>query len=117
MDVKEYADTVLAQTLALARKQFGDAVKGYWFYDRDSCPGCGFPIDFISYKGHDALSINTFIYRPRGILIGYFLCSLCAKQIFEAVERNPGIQTTPLHAVIERNLITAYQRYMSTRDA
>lgn len=74
-------------------------------------------LDVIKHKGRDALSINTFIYRPRGMLIGYFLCSRCAKQIFEAVGRDPGIRTTPLHDVIERNLITAYQRYLGTRDA
>lgn len=116
MDVKDYVDAVMAQTLALARKQFGDAVKGFWFYAPDPCPGCGFPIDAIQHKGQDALSLNTFIYRPRGMLIGYFLCSLCAKQIFQAAERNPGVQI-PLHGVIERNLITAYQRYLASLDA
>jgi hypothetical protein len=117
MDAKAYADATMAQMLRLARKQFGDAVKGFWFYEPDPCPGCGFPIDVLRHKGQDALSLNTFIYRPRGMLIGYFLCSMCAKQIFEAVERNPSIQTTPLHDVIERNLITAYQRYLASQDA
>jgi hypothetical protein len=50
------------------------------------------------------------------MLIGYFLCSLCAQQIFEAAERNPGVQI-PLHGVIERNLIAAYQRYLASQDA
>lgn len=117
MDAKTYADAIMARTLALARKQFGNAIKGFWFYDGDACPGCGFPIDTFQYQGQDGLSINTFIYRPTGMLIGYLLCSLCARQIFEAVERNPGIQTTPLHDVIERNLITAYRRYLASRDA
>jgi len=116
MDVKEYAAAVMARTLALARKQFGDAIKGFWFYEPDPCPGCGFPIDVLQHKGQDALSINTFIYRPRGMLIGYLLCSLCAKQILEAAARNPGVET-PLHGVIERNLITAYQRYLASMNA
>jgi hypothetical protein len=116
MDTKDYADAMLAQMLALARKQFGNAIKGFWFYDGDPCPGCGFAIDVFQHEGRDTVSLNTFIYRPRGMLIGYFLCSLCARQIFEAAERNPGVQI-PLHGVIERNLITAYQRYLASRDA
>lgn len=116
MDAKEYADVMLAQMLALAKAQFGDAVKGFWFYEPDPCPGCGFPIDVLQHKGQDALSLNTFIYRPRGILIGYLLCSLCAKQIFEAAGRNPGVQIA-LHDVIERNLITAYKRHLATLNA
>ena len=50
------------------------------------------------------------------MLIGYFLCNLCAQQIFKAAERNPGVQI-PLHDVIERNLITAYHRYLASQDA
>ena len=116
MDGSAYADAAMAQMLKLARKQFGAAIKGFWFYDRESCPGCGFPIDVLRYKGEDTISLNTFIYRPRGMLIGYFLCSLCAQQIFQAAERTPGVQI-PLHDVIERNLIAAYQRYLASRDA
>jgi hypothetical protein len=116
MDAKAYADAMLAQLLAQARKQFGDAIKGFWFYDRDLCPGCGFPIDGFKHQGQDALSLNTFVYRPSGMLIGYFLCSLCAQQIIQATERNPGVKL-PLHDVIERNLIAAYHRYLASQDA
>lgn len=116
MDTKDYAEAKLAEMLRLAKRQFGNAIKGFWFYELEPCPGCGFPIDVIHYEGKTGLSLNTFIYRPRGILIGYFLCSLCAQQIFEAARRNPGVQT-PLHGVIERNLITAYQRYLASQDA
>ncbi len=116
MEVKEYADAVMAQTLVVARRQFRDAIKGFWFDEPDPCPGRGFPIDVMQHQGHDAFSINTFIYRPRGMLIGYQLCSLCAKQILEAAARNPGVQI-PLHGVIERNLIAAYQRHLALRDA
>ncbi len=107
---------MFAEFFARTRAQFGDAIKGFWFYDGDACPGCGFPVEEMTYKGQRALSLNAFIYRPRGILIGYLLCGQCAKQIFQAVERNPGVQT-PLHAVIEQNLITAYQRYLAAQDA
>jgi len=116
MSARDYAEASLAQLFAQARAQFGDAVKGFWFYDGEPCPGCGFPVDVMKYKGKDALSLNAFIYRPRGVLIGYALCGLCAQQIFQGAERNPRVQT-PLHAVIERNLITAYRKYLNSQDA
>jgi hypothetical protein len=116
MNERDYADAAMAGLLAQAKKQFGDAIKGFWFYNGDPCPGCGFPIDVTHYKGENALSLNTFIYRPRGMLIGYFLCGLCAQQIFKAAEHNPSVQI-PLYSVIERNLITAYQRYLASLDA
>ncbi len=115
-DAEEYADAALAQLFARATAQFGNAVKSYWVYDGDPCPGCGFPVEVMHYKGKDALSLNAFIYRPRGVLIGYILCGHCAQQIFDAAERNPGVQT-PLHAVIEQNLIKAYQRRLASLDA
>jgi len=103
----EAADAMLAQLFLQARMQFGNAIKGYWFYGPDPCPGCGRTIDAIKLKGKDALSLNAFIYRERGILIGYVLCSRCAKQIFQADKVNPGKQL-PLHKTIETNLIKAY---------
>jgi hypothetical protein len=116
MDTKDYSDAALAELFARAKAQFGSAVKSYWFYDGEPCPGCGFPVDAMQYKGQDALSLNAFIYRPRGVLIGYALCGLCARQIFQAAEKNPGVQT-PLHSVIEANLTKAYQRYLASLDA
>ncbi len=107
---------MLAELLTRSKAQFGDAVKGFWFYDGDPCPGCGFPVDAMKYKGEDALSLNAFIYRPRGVLIGYVLCGRCAQQIFQAAQQNPRVQT-PLHAVIEQNLTKAYQRYLASQDA
>ncbi|MCB0062138.1 MAG: nucleotidyltransferase domain-containing protein, partial [Caldilineaceae bacterium] len=62
-------------------------------------------------KGQDALSLNAFIYRARGVLIGYFLCGQCAAKIHEAAAINPGKQI-PLHTVIERNLVQAYRRHL-----
>ncbi|MGC8780135.1 MAG: hypothetical protein ACP5UQ_04635 [Anaerolineae bacterium] len=108
---------ILAQAYKRARKQFGDDVKGFWFYDEEPCPGCGFPVDAIDYEGDTALSLNVFIYRPRGILIGYTLCSRCVQQIFDAIAADPTIQTTPLHGIIEQNLIKAYHRYLASLDA
>lgn len=109
--VSEEANAALAQLFTQARAQFGKAIKGFWFYEPDPCPGCGRAIDALKVKGQDALSLNAFIYRERGILIGYVLCSGCAKQIFKAGKANPGKQTT-LHTTIEANLIKAYHRHL-----
>ena len=65
MNERDYADAAMAGLLAQAKKQFGNAIKGFWFYDGDPCPGCGFSVDVMQHKGQDALSLNTFIYRPR----------------------------------------------------
>jgi len=100
-----------------AKMQFGNAAKGFWFYEDDLCPGCmQAPIDKMKYKGEDALSLNAFIYRERGILIGYFLCGLCAAYIFDHSEKHPGVQT-PLHGRIEQNLIAAYHKHLSSLNA
>ena len=104
-------DAAMAQMFLQAHAQFGDAVKGFWFYEDDPCPGCGREIDAAKVKGQRGLSLNAFIYRERGILIGYFLCGRCAEKIFRAAERKPGKQT-PLHAKIEENLVKAYRRHL-----
>jgi len=62
------------------------------------------------------LTINGFIYRERGVLIGYVLCSRCATKIFEASRRAPG-RPTARHATIEANLRKAYDKYMASLDA
>ncbi len=116
MNATDHAEAMLAELFTRSKAQFGDAVKGFWFYDGDPCPGCGFPVDAMKVKGGDAVSLNAFIYRPRGMLIGYVLCSRCAQQIFQAAERNPRVETS-LHAAIEQNLIKAYQRYLASQDA
>ena len=111
------ADQILSLMFTRAKAQFGEAVKSFWFYEGDLCPGClSRPISVIKLKGEDALAINGFMYRPRGVLIGYFLCEVCANYIFKEAEKNPYKQT-PLHADIERNLAEAYLRYLSLLDA
>jgi hypothetical protein len=116
MHEEEQVEALIAQMFSQAKRQFGNAVKSYWLYDRDPCPGCGFPVEVTEWKGNAALSLNAFIYRPQGVLIGYLLCGRCAHQIFRAAEKNPYVQT-PLHSVIEQNLITAYQRHLASLDA
>ena len=115
MSLEETIDNMLAQLFMQARVQFGDAVKGYWFYEPDPCPGCGRTVDAMKIKGQDALSLNGFIYRERGVLIGYVLCARCAKSIFLADKRNPG-QKIKLHTMIELNLAEAYNKHLNSMN-
>lgn len=116
-DPETSANEVLNSMFKQARAQFGDAVKSFWFYEGDLCPGCMVrPIDVMKINGKDALSLNVFIYRPRGVLIGYFLCQNCATYIFDEAQKNPYKQTV-LHTAIEQNLITAYQNHLKSLDA
>lgn len=113
---EEQAHAMLDQLFSQARRQFGPAVKSQWFYNGDGCPGCGREVDAIKMKGGDSLSMNAFIFRERGVLIGYLLCSRCAKYIFRESKKNPFKQT-PLHGEIERNLKDAYLKYLGSMNA
>ena len=106
MKPEETVENALAEMFRMAKARFGNAVKGYWFYADEACPGCGRPIDLVKIKGQEALSLNAFVYRKAGILIGYLLCKRCARQIFEAAEKNP-MKQIPLHDTIEKNLVEA----------
>ena len=112
----EYANKLLEMMFRQAKAQFGDAVKSFWFNEGDACPGCGGIIDAVDVEGEQALSLNGFMYRKRGVLIGYFLCSYCVEYIFQESRVNPFKQT-PLHATIEANLIDAYHNYINSLDA
>jgi len=113
---KSFADELLNKMLMQAKAQFGNAVKSFWFYEDDLCPACcQRPIGVVKFEGKDALPINGFIYRERGVLIGYFLCETCAKYIFKEAQKNPYKQTA-IHADIEQNLITAYQKHLMSLD-
>ena len=110
-------DEILGKLYAQAKAQFGNTIKSFWFYDSDLCPACTErPIGVVKFKGKDALAINAFIYRERGVLIGYFLCEICVKYIFKEAQKNPYRQTLK-HADIERNLITAYHKHLASLDA
>ena len=116
-ETRAAVDDILGKLFAQAKAQFGNAVKSFWFYEGDLCPACmARPIRAIKFKGKDALAINAFIYRERGVLIGYFLCETCAKFIFKEAEKNPYKQT-PLHTDIEKNLTAAYHKHLSSLDA
>ena len=116
MNPVDQGQAMLAKMFADARSRFGDAVKGYWCYDRDVCPGCGGEIDAVRYKGQDALSLNAFIYRKYGVLIGYVLCRRCAKAVFQTAAQQPMVQKA-LHATIEKNLSAAYERHRKSLPA
>jgi len=102
---------------AQAKAQFGNAVKSFWFYEGDLCPAClARPTGVIKMKGENAVAINGFMYRARGVLIGYFLCQTCATYIFEEAQKNPYKETS-LHADIEQNLAAAYHKHLASLDA
>lgn len=108
---------MLGSMLAQGKRQWGNAVKSFWFYEDDMCPGCMTrPVGTVKIKGQEGVPINAFIYRPRGVLIGYFLCGKCASYIHSEAAKNP-FKETPLHADIERNLIEAYNRHLMSLDA
>lgn len=108
--IDEFMNAMFAQ----AKVRFGSAVKSTWVYTDDLCPGCQQnSIGEIKFKGKNALAINSFIYRARGVLIGYFLCETCANYIHSEAAKNPYKQT-PLHADIERILSMAYDEHRAS---
>lgn len=116
-ETKAAADELLGTMFKMAKAQFGDAIKSFWFYDGDFCPGCSVrPIGTVKINGKDAVAINSFIYRQRGTLIGYFLCGECATYIHAEAKKNP-YKETPMHAEIERNLIAGYHKHLNSLNA
>jgi len=108
------AEDVLKMMYAQGKAQFGEVMKGFWLYDGDLCPAClRNSAGEVNFQGEKALSINGFMYRERGILIGYFLCEICTLFIHEHAQKHP-YQETPLHSKIETNLKESYQRYLSS---
>ncbi len=110
------AEAALAKMFTLARAQFGDAVKSQWLYDGETCPGCGREIDAVKWQGEEAMSLNAFIHRKPGVLIGYLLCGRCGEQVMRAGQ-SPLKREIPLHSKIEQTLIQAYERYIRSLDA
>jgi hypothetical protein len=109
-------DKLLHKLYTQAKAQFGSAVKSFWFYDGDLCPACNQrEIDLMKIKGKEALSLNAFIYRENGTLIGYFLCAACAKQVFKDARKNPYTETA-VHVAIEQNLIAAYHLHLKKME-
>lgn len=116
-DPKSAADELMKAMFEHGKAQFGSVVKSFWFHDGDLCPAClQREIGAVKFKGKDALAINAFIYRERGVLIGYFLCETCATYIHKEAKKNP-YQQTQLHADIERNLTDAYHKHLMSLNA
>ncbi|HXK61470.1 MAG TPA: hypothetical protein PLP42_16410 [Acidobacteriota bacterium] len=102
-NAKKAADEILDQLAAVGKASFGDAIKEYWFYREALCPACRKrPSGALKYKGHNAISLNCFMYRERGVLIGYFLCGPCARKVLRRSSEGE------IHKRIERNLIAGY---------
>lgn len=110
MSNKEISD-LLDQLFLQAKIQFGSAIRSRWFHDGDGCPGCGREVDEMKFKGKRALSLNAFIYRDHGVLIGYLLCGKCANYILKESKKNP-FEQTPLHGEIESNLKKAFLKHL-----
>ncbi len=116
-ETKAAADKLLKVMFDQGRAQFGDAVKAFWFYEDEFCPGCAVrPIGTMKIKGEDSVAINGFMYRQRGVLIGYFLCGTCATYIHGEAKKNPYKETS-LHTDIERNLIAGYHKHLKSLNA
>lgn len=112
--MNDTAESYFDNFIGLMKAQFGDAIESVWFYDGDLCPCClTRQIDAMDYHGERALSVNGFMYREYGVLIGYFLCPKCAEWIMAESKNGP----TPLHKIIETNLSSAYRRHMSSSRA
>ena len=116
MNTNQTLEGLMDQLFSHARMQFGDAIRGYWFHESQRCPGCRRPVDAGKEGCWQTVSLNAFIYRERGVLIGYMLCGRCAHKIMRAAQKRPGVQTS-LHGQIERRLVEAYQRHVSSMDA
>jgi len=94
-------EALLDHVCTQSKIQFGDAVESTWIYDRKNCPGCGKGASYKSRPGK-ALSINAFLYRPQGVLIGYILCKKCGVKVRRTTRK------ALLHTTIEHTLSNAY---------
>ena len=104
---KNEIETLLDQLFRQARMQLGTDVKGRWMHDGGDCPGCGNEITVTRYKKQDAVSLNAFLYREHGVLIGYMLCGKCANKILKSPYRKLAV-----HDEIEKNLKQAFVKHL-----
>lgn len=116
-EIEEFINATMAKMFVMGQMQFGDAVRGCWFHHAAPCPACGRDVDPVNLgDGKQGVSLNTYIFRERGMLIGYLLCNRCARRIHNAAERNPGKQIA-IHDKIEATLKQAYLNHMNSMDA
>ena len=96
------------------KAQFGSAAKHYWVHAEMICPGCGKPIEEFMVNNKRSMSVNGFMYREKEVLIAYFLCGECAKEI---LAQSHKYEKTSRHLLIEQTLTEAYNRYLTTLNA
>jgi len=102
---------ILHQLYRQAQIQYGSAIKGKWLHDGDGCPGCGKDITTTKWKKKKALSLNAFIYREHGVMIGYLLCGTCAHVIHSEGQKGE-YKKLPIHDEIEKNLKAAFVKHL-----
>lgn len=102
---------VLDQLYRQAQMQYGNVIKGKWLHDGNGCPGCGKEITETKWKKKKALSLNAFIYREHGVLIGYMLCGKCAHHIHSEAQKG-GYAKLAIHDEIEKNLKSAFVKHL-----
>lgn len=96
--------------LEMCQAQYGQAIKTYWFYTEEICPYCSKrQTAILKHKNQDAISLNAFMYRERGVLIGYTLCGFCVSEMLRTSKKRQVL----MHENIEKNLIAAYQKHLS----
>lgn len=100
--------------MRMMRAHFGSAARAVWVCDDELCSCCGKrKIDLMMYQGQEALSINAYMHRERGVMIGYLLCGECALDVMTESEGGAG----KLHQAIEKNLERAYARFLNSHSA
>lgn len=97
---------------------FANQVKGFWFYDSDLCPGClqSLEKDAMDFTEDDTISLVSYVYRERGVLIGYILCRSCMTRLGEQKRLHPE-EEAPLQKTILENLIAAYHKHLQSLNA
>jgi hypothetical protein len=110
MDTLDPFAAAIDKMFALCKAQYGESIKAYWFYEQDLCPCCAKrPVGIFKFKHEDAISLNAFMYREMGVLIGYALCGACVADL----RRTSMKRQVMMHERIEKHLIEAYQKHVA----
>ena len=113
MDTQEPFAAAVDKMLSLCKTQYGDAVKAFWFYEAETCPCCTKrQVGTVKYKHEDAVSLNAFMYREMGVLIGYLLCGVCVTDLLRTSKKRQAI----MHAHIEQSLIDGYHKHLTSAN-
>lgn len=97
------------ELVALMRVRYGHLFETYWLYEGEVCPCCGKrPVGVWHDQAGAGVSLNTFIYSERRVLIGYQTCRVCGVDLLQASEKWKAV----LHEQIEACLIAAYDQWL-----